>query len=137
MRAAAVLAWTPALGFGLPCIYATRYFADHGEVWTFLGFPTYGEGPFTDIGIETTIGLLAAFLVVCAAELMVGRMLWRGRRAGIISALALLPIELAFWIGFGLPVGAVAGVARTAVIIALLRARGGTAAARRHTSRST
>jgi hypothetical protein len=55
---AAVLASVPVFGFGLPCAYPTWYFADHGEVWSFLGFPTYGEGPFTDIGIETTTALL-------------------------------------------------------------------------------
>jgi hypothetical protein len=54
-----------------------------------------------------------------------------------MSSLALLPIEFAFWIGFALPLGVVAGVARTAAIIASFRARGGSAAAGRKTSRST
>ena len=58
--------------FGLPCVYAIRYLADRGYVWTFMEFPTYGEGPFEDIGIETTVLLLGAFLLVCAAELVAG-----------------------------------------------------------------
>jgi hypothetical protein len=117
MRLAAVLAWIPGLGFGLPCAYAIWYLADHGHVWTFMGFPTYGDGPFEDIGIDTTVPLLAAFLLVCAAEVAVGWMLWRRRRAGAVLALALIPLELAFWLGFALPLPLVAGVARTASLV--------------------
>ena len=58
MKAAAVLAWITGLGFGLLCPYAIWYLADRGEVWTFLGFPTYGEGPFEDIGIARTVLVL-------------------------------------------------------------------------------
>jgi hypothetical protein len=47
-RAAVVLAWITGLGFGLPCGYAIWYLADRGDVWTFLGFSTYGRGPFED-----------------------------------------------------------------------------------------
>ena len=105
MKAAAVLAWITGLGFGLLCPYAIWYLVDRGEVWTFLGFPTYGEGPFEDIGIETTVPLLVLFLLVCAAETAAGWLLWRHRRAGAVLALALLPLEFAFWIGFALPYG--------------------------------
>jgi hypothetical protein len=61
IRAAAVLAWVAGLGFGLPCTYAIWYFADRGDVWTFLGLPTYGREAFEDIGIETTVPLLVLF----------------------------------------------------------------------------
>jgi hypothetical protein len=117
MRAAALLAWASGLGFGLPCIYAIWYFADRGHVWTFLGFPTYGGGPFEDIGIETTVPLLVLFLLVCVAELVAGWLLWHRRRAGALLALALLPLEFAFWIGFLLPLGPVVGLARTALVL--------------------
>ena len=117
MRAAAVLAWVPGLGFGLPCVYAIWYLADRGQVWTFLGFPTYGEGPFEEIGIETTVPLLGLFLLVCVAELLTGWMLWLHGRAGVLMALALLPIEFAFWIGFLLPLGPLVGLTRTALIL--------------------
>jgi hypothetical protein len=51
---------------------------------TFLGFPTYAPWPFEDIGIGTTTVRLIGFLLVCAAELIAGRMLWPGsyRRSG-------------------------------------------------------
>jgi hypothetical protein len=117
LRAAAVLAWFAGLGFGLPCIYAIWYFADRGYVWTFLGFPTYGGGPFEDVGIKTTVPLLVLFLLVCVAELAAGRLLWQRRRAGAVLALALLPVEFAFWIGFALPLGPVVGLARTALVL--------------------
>jgi hypothetical protein len=118
IRAAAVLAWVAGLGFGLPCTYAIWYFADRGDVWTFLGFPTYGGGPFEDIGIETTVPLLAVFLLVCVAEVAAGWLLWQHRRAGAVLALALLPAEFAFWIGFALPLGPVLGLARTVLVLA-------------------
>jgi len=42
------------LGFGIPCVFAIRHFAQTGEVWTFMGFPTYGKGPFERIGVQTS-----------------------------------------------------------------------------------
>jgi hypothetical protein len=106
-KAAALLAWAPGLGFGLPCIYGIWYLADRGHVWTFMGFPTYGGGPFEGIGVETTVPLLAAFLPVCVAEMVAGWLLWRNQRAGGLLALALLPVDFAFWIRFALPLGPV------------------------------
>jgi hypothetical protein len=44
-----------------------------------------------------------AFLVVCGLKVVTGWLLWRGLRAGAVLAVALLPFELAFWIGFALP----------------------------------
>jgi hypothetical protein len=117
LKAAGALSWVLGLGFGLLCPYAIWYFADRGEVWTFLGFPTYGEGPFERIGIGTTVPLLVLFLLVCAAEVAAGWLLWRRRRAGAALALALLPAEFAFWIGFALPFGPVMGLARTALVL--------------------
>lgn len=106
VRAAAVLAWVLGLGFGLPCVYATWFLADRGFVWTFMGFPTYDAGPlFEDVGLETTVPLLVAFLLVCIAEIVVGVMLWQRRRAGALFALGLVPVEFIFWIGLVLPLG--------------------------------
>jgi hypothetical protein len=120
VKVAAVLSWIVGVGFGLPCVYGIWYLATRGEVWTFLGFPTYGTGPFTRIGIETTVPLLVAYLVVCVAEVVAGWLLWQQPDAGVWVALALLPVELVFWIGFALPWGLVLGVARTVVILVAL-----------------
>ncbi|HKR69533.1 MAG TPA: hypothetical protein VJT16_11890, partial [Streptosporangiaceae bacterium] len=81
--AAGVLAWAVGLCFGLPA--------------------SLGSG----------MPLLVALLLACAAELLAGRLLWNRLRSGAIFALALLPVQVAFWIGFALPAGPAAGLART------------------------
>jgi hypothetical protein len=97
VKLAAGLSIFLGLGFGLPCAYGIRYLSTTAEVWTFLGFPTYGGGPFEGIGIRTTVPLLDAFWAVCGLEVVTGWLLWRGLRAGAVLAVALLPFELAFW----------------------------------------
>ncbi|MFI7067528.1 hypothetical protein ACIBL3_41490 [Kribbella sp. NPDC050124] len=114
-RTAAVLAWLPGFGFGLPCLYAIWHLAESGTVWTFLGFPTYGGGPFEALGLETGVPLLVGFLAVCVAEVVLGCLLWT--RRGAVLAFALLPIELAFWIGFALPIGPLTALLRSAALI--------------------
>lgn len=117
VKLAAVLSILLGLGFGLPCAYGIRYFSTTGEVWTFLGFPTYGGGAFEGIGIQTNVPLLVAFLVVCGLEVVTGWLLWRGLGAGAVLAVALLPLELAFWIGFALPFGPPLGLARAILVV--------------------
>jgi hypothetical protein len=116
-RIAALLAWLAGGGFGLPCVYAIWYFAQHQAVWTFLGYPTYGDGPFQDAGIATTVPLLVSFLLLCLAEVVTGWMLWRNHPTASIVSLALLPVEFAFWIGFALPLGPLLGLTRTALVL--------------------
>ena len=53
------------LGVGLPCVFAIRHVARTGQLWTFMGSPTYGHRPFERIGIETSVPLLVGFLAVC------------------------------------------------------------------------
>lgn len=119
-RAAAVCSLVLGLGFGLPGAYGTWYYARHGEVWTFLGFPTYGNGPFERWGLPTSVALLLGFVVVCAAEIAVGVLLWRDATTGPWLAMAVLPVELVFWIGFALPFGPPLGLARTSLVIVAL-----------------
>ena len=121
-RVAGGLAWVTGLGFGVFAVVGTAHFARHGEVWHVMGFPAYGEGPFEQVGIPTSVPLLAGFAAVCAAEVVVGTMLWTGRRGARRLSVALLPLELAFWIGFDLPYGPVLGIARTLAVVASLRA---------------
>jgi hypothetical protein len=82
-----------------------------------MGFPTHGEGPFEDIGIETSVPLLSAFVAVCAADVVCGVLLLRARWAGAIMSLILLPLGLAFWIGFDLPFAFPLGIARTVLVL--------------------
>lgn len=111
-KAAAAPAWLAGLGFGLPCLYGIFYFAEHRSVATVMGFPSYGEGPFEDVGINTSVPLLGAFAGVCALECVDGWLLWTGRRPGRVLSWALLPAEFTFWIGFALPFGPPLGILR-------------------------
>ena len=43
---AATASGVTGVGFGLPCVFGIRHLAKTGAVWQFLGFPTYGNGPF-------------------------------------------------------------------------------------------
>ena len=76
-----MLAWVAGFGFGLPGAYGAAYLTRHAEVWTFLGFPTYGGGPFESWGFPT-LPMQMAFVLVCVAELIAGNLLWLRRPAG-------------------------------------------------------
>lgn len=117
--AAGLLSVIAGFGFGVPCILGISHFARTGKVWTLMGFPTYGDGPFERIGIHTSIPLLASFLAVCAAEITMGAMVWADAPGATGLAVALLPLELAFWVGFALPFGPPLGITR-AVLVSLL-----------------
>ena len=119
-KAAAVCSLVLGLGFGLPGAYGAWSYARQGEVWTFLGFPTYGGGPFERWGLATSTALLLGFVAVCIAEVVVAVLLWRDAATALWLALALLPVELVFWIGFALPFGPLLGLARTALVVAIL-----------------
>jgi hypothetical protein len=116
-NAAGVLSILAGLGFGLPGVFGLRHFRATGEVWTFMGFPTYGGGPFESAGFKTSTGLLAAFVVVCLAEVVVGALLIAGVAGAPVLAYALLPVEMVFWIGFALPFGPVLGIVRTILLL--------------------
>jgi hypothetical protein len=114
---AAALAAAAGLGFGIPGIYGLRHFAQIGDVWMFAGFPTYGDGPFESVGLETSTPLLAGFVVVCVAEVVLAAALWRGGPRSTTFSHVLLPVELAYWWGFALPFGFVFGIGRTAMLL--------------------
>jgi len=117
IRAASILCWITAVGFGWFNIPAIRsVMADHGVPIVF-GFPAYGNGPFERVGIRTTAPLLAAFLVVCILEGVAGWLLWGGHRSGAILSFVLLPAGAIFWWGFALPFPPVFAIVRTVFIL--------------------
>ena len=63
---AALCSLALGLGFGLPAVFGTLHFARTGEVWMFVGFPTYGGGPFERLGLPTSVPLLIGFVFVDA-----------------------------------------------------------------------
>src|SRR5437773_4108719 len=97
LRVAAGLLWFTGLGFGLPCLWGIWQLRATGQVPTLFGFPSYGGGPFERHGLHTTIPLLLAFFAVCVLEFFAGVRVWGGHLDGGILALALLPVEAAFW----------------------------------------
>ena len=105
------------LGFGIPAVAGTVHFARNGEVWMFMGFPTYGGGPFERIGLPTSVPLLIGFVLVCLAEVVVGVMLLLHVPHAATVSYVLLPFEFVFWIGFALPFGPPLGIARTILLL--------------------
>jgi hypothetical protein len=61
--------------------------------------------------------LLTAFLVVALAVAWAAWLLWTGSRVGGVLALALLPVEAVFWIGFALPIRWILGIARVILVV--------------------
>ena len=114
--AAAVCSLVLGLGFGLPGVFGALHLARTGEVWTFVGFPTYGGGPFERWGIPTTVALVVGFVLVCAAEVVLGVLILADAPGAKALSIALLPFELAYWVGFALPFGPPLGIARTVLL---------------------
>jgi len=117
LRAAAVLCWSTAFGFGLPNLPAMWSLRSGRGVPLLFGFPAYGGGTFERFGITTTIPLLGAFLLIGVLEGVAGWLLWEGRQSGGILALALLPLGAVFWVGFSLPFAPPIALVRSALIV--------------------
>ncbi|MGH8923103.1 MAG: hypothetical protein ACRDWA_00420 [Acidimicrobiia bacterium] len=117
LRTAAIFHWIVGLGFGIPAVLGIRNLAAGRGILYFMGFPAYGKGPFERMEVQTTVSLLAAFLLVCVLECVAGWLLWNGARSGAILSLALLPSGAIFWWGFALPVPPLFAVVWTALIV--------------------
>lgn len=118
IRVAAVLFAFTGIGFGLPCIHGMRSIAAGRGVPLFMGFPAYGHGTFERHGIQTTVPLLVAFMLVCALEVAAAVFVWNGSHAGAVLGLALLPAGGLFWVGFDLPIPPLLAIVRTALLLA-------------------
>lgn len=117
LRAAAILHWFIAIGFGVFCFPAIRNLMSGRPIPIVMGFPAYGRGPFERVGIPTTVPLLAGFLLVCILEAVAGFLLWGGYRSGAILALVLLPAGAIFWWGFTLPIPPIFALIWTILIL--------------------
>jgi hypothetical protein len=117
IRIAAALSLVAGLGFGIPGLIGTLQFARTGQVWTFMGLPTYGGGPFERLGLPTSVPLLLAFVLVCLAEVVVGILLLLDAPYAAVASYVLLPFELVFWVGFALPFGPPLGILRTILLL--------------------
>lgn len=111
--------WLHAAGFGLPVIPVARSLTLNGELPTvpIFGFRAYGGGRFERFEIATFVWLLMTFLLVCVVEVVAGLLLWGGRPVGAVLAVALLPVEAVFWVGFALPIPPVLALVRTVLVV--------------------
>jgi hypothetical protein len=118
-RAAAVVTWVYAAGFGVPTVPVAVFLLTQGRLPSFLDlFDMYG-GPWSSrLEPEKFVALLGAFLGVTGVAAWSAWWLWRGRKAGAVLNIALLPVETIFWLGFALPIPWLVGAAR-AVLIAI------------------
>ena len=117
LRIAAGLHWFVAIGFGVFCLPAIRNVAVGRDVPFVLGFPAYGQGPFERIGLNSTVPLLAGFLLVCILEAIAGILLWQGLMSGAILALVLLIPGGIYWWGFALPIPPILAIIWTILIL--------------------
>ena len=116
-RAAAIVTWVYALGFGLAAVPVSIYLSQNGRLPTFMGlFETYG-GPWSaSVSDNTLVALLLAFLGLTLVVTWSAWLLWQRRKIGAVLNLAVLPVEAVFWIGFALPFPWLIGVARVVLV---------------------
>jgi hypothetical protein len=116
LKIASICMWFSGIGFGIPGIYGIWHFMKTKKIAIFMGFTTYGNGPFEKIGVHTSVPLLTGFLFVCILECISGWGLWNGEKGSAVLSLAIIPAELFFFIGFALPAGPILIVVRTILI---------------------
>jgi hypothetical protein len=117
-RIAAGLLVLNGVGFGIPSVLGIMSVLQGRGIAFVLGFPAYGQGPFERFGLQSTVPLLAGFLLVCVIECGAGILLWNGQRVGALLALGLLPFGAFYWWGFALPYAwVVRGLASVAIAL--------------------
>ena len=117
-RAAAIVMWFYAAGFGLFTIPVAVYLQQRGRLPSFFGlFDLYG-GPWSARLLDDEFVLrLIAFLAVSVVVGWAAWLLWNGSKLGAILSLAILPVEAMFWVGFALPFPWLLGAVRVVLII--------------------
>lgn len=105
VKIASICLWFEGLGFGIPCIYGIWSMLKGNGIAYVMGFPSYGYGPFEKIGVHSTVPLLTGFLFVCVLECIAGWGVWSGDKGSAVLSMAIIPVEMLFYIGFALPFG--------------------------------
>src|SRR3712207_322872 len=112
-RTSAILMWLIAAGFGLPTVPVAVFLLRHGRLPWFLDlFPMYGGPVDAWVGPTGYAVLILLFGAVALVEAAIGVLLWKGRPAGAVLSLAILPVDIAFWAAFALPIPPVNAVIR-------------------------
>ena len=119
LKASAAIMWAVSLSFGLPAPFVAAYLLRERKLPIFIGqFPVYGGGYLERWSPEAFSVALGLFTALSAVELFAGVLLWHGQKLGGFVALALLPIEIAFWAGFALPIPPALGLVRIGLLLA-------------------
>ena len=102
-RASAAVYVLLGVGFGVGTAVTLALFARDGQLpMTPWGFRSL-DGPFSRQSDEQTLVLGSALVAICAADVVAGAGLWRGRRWAGILAILTTPVALVLGRGFELP----------------------------------
>jgi hypothetical protein len=118
-RAAAVLLWIVAAGWGLSAPWLMWWVLVRGRlpVLPIIGEPNGGPFYF-NFSRGTFVALLGASFLLAFVQGWAAWLLWAGKRSGALLEFGLLPVEAAFWYGFALPIPPLLAIAR--VILTLV-----------------
>jgi len=117
IRAAAVVFVFLGLAFGLSVPFVLAHLDRTGELPMTFGFRSMA-GPFVQLGPEAFKALAWSFVAVCAADVVAGIGLWRGRRWGVRLGLVTSPLTFALGLGFELPLVLIGVPIRVALVLA-------------------
>ena len=123
IRVAAFLYLFQSVAFGASVPFVLAYLERTGELPMTFWFRSMA-GPFEQLGPEAFSVLGWTFVGVCAADVVAGLGLWRGRRWGASLGLATSPLALALGVGFDLPLVLVGVPLRVALVLAGRRSLG-------------
>ena len=123
VRVAALLFLCLGVAFGASVPFVLAHLDRYGELPMTFGFRSMA-GPFEQLGPAASKALGWTFVGVCAADVVAGIGLWRGRRWGARMGLATSPFALALGVGFALPLVLVGVPIRVALVLAGRRSRG-------------
>ena len=116
-RAAAIVTWVYALGFGLATVPVSIYLLRTGQLPSLFGLFEMFGGPWSaSLSDRAFVGLLLLFCAATLVAVCSAWLLWQGRRIGAVLNLVVLPVEAVFWIGFALPLPWATGLARVVLI---------------------
>jgi hypothetical protein len=103
-RSAAAMHAALGLGFGIGTLVTLQHLARYGELpMTPFGFRSLAGGPFELLDTELFTLLGWSLVAVCAADVLAGIWLWRGRRRGLRLGLATAVPAFGLGVGFALP----------------------------------
>ena len=123
VRVAAFLFLFLGVAFGASVPFVLAHLDRHGELPMTFWFRSMA-GPFEQLGPEAFSALGWIFVGVCAADVVAGLGLWRGRRWGARLGLATSPVAFALGVGFDLPLILVGVPVRMALVFAGRRSLG-------------